>query len=48
MRTALDHLHVAHHQPRWWVGHAMAALAGAVAVLYAAAVLLTVLLRAGL
>jgi hypothetical protein len=48
MRTALDHRHLSHHQPRWWVGHTMAAVVGAVAVLYAAAVLLTLLLRAGI
>ena len=45
MRTALAHLHVPHpqvphHEPRWWLGHSLVAVATAAVVVYGAAVLL--------
>ena len=42
MRTALAHLHVPHHEPKWWLSHSAAALAGAVLIVYVASVLLVV------
>ena len=45
MRTALDRLHVPHHRSGWWVGHTVGAVVGALALLYAAAVLLLLLLK---
>ena len=50
MRTSLVHLHVphphgphphmAHHEPTWWLGHGLVAVAAAALVVYGAAVLL--------
>jgi hypothetical protein len=40
MRTALAHLHVPQHQPTWWLGHGLAAVVAAFALVYAASVLL--------
>jgi hypothetical protein len=48
MRTALDHLHVPHHPSGWWVGHTVGAVVGAMVLLYAAAVLLVLLLKVAL
>jgi hypothetical protein len=42
MRTALAHLHVRHHEPTWWLGHSLAAIAAVLVLVYAAAVLLVV------
>ena len=42
MRTT-QQLHPTHHTSRWWVSHTAVAVAGAVVVLYAAAVLLVML-----
>jgi hypothetical protein len=45
MRTTLAHLHVphphvAHHEPKWWLGHSLVAVAAAALMIYGAAVLL--------
>ena len=40
MRTTHQQLHLAHHTSRWWVTHTSVAVAGAMVVLYVAAVLL--------
>jgi hypothetical protein len=45
MRTTLAHLHVphphvAHHEPTWWLGHSLVAVAAAALMIYGAAVLL--------
>lgn len=42
MRTALAHLHLSHHEPRWWLSHSVAAVAAAVLLVYVAAVLLVI------
>ena len=42
MRTTLAHLHLPHHQPTWWLGHSLAAIAAAVVLVYAASILLVV------
>jgi hypothetical protein len=45
VRTAAARLHVPDHSSGWWVGHTAAAVAGMVAVVYLAAVLLVVAAR---
>jgi hypothetical protein len=40
MRTTHQQLHLPHHTSRWWVTHTAGAVAGAIVVLYLAAVLL--------
>ena len=45
MRTSLVHLHVPHphlphHEPTWWLGLSLVAVAAAALVIYGAAVLL--------
>jgi hypothetical protein len=40
VRTAVHRLHLSDHQPTWWLAHAAAGVAGALVVVYLAAVLL--------
>lgn len=43
MTTTQTHLHLPHHSSKWWVGHTAAAVTATIAVLYVAAVALTLL-----
>jgi hypothetical protein len=45
MRTAIARRHLTQHDSRWWIGHALAALAEVLLVLYAAAVVLALASR---
>ena len=40
MRTTIDYLHLSDHPSRWWVSHTAMALLAAVALVYAASILL--------